>query len=135
MKPEYIVSVLTFLSAVVVVLTRVRLSQSRAAGQHQVGMGTVNAHTGFGVVALVLWVYFLVTGHDHSLAGVVALFFYWLTALVGMLILMRWVPSRGKHASGSTDDSWSEGPGLSVLAHVGMVVGVLVFTWYFATHG
>jgi uncharacterized membrane protein len=133
-KPEYIVYVLTFLSAVVVVLTRVRLSQSRAAGQHQVGMGTVNAHTGFGVVALALWVYFLVTGHNDSLVGVVALFFYWLAALVGMLILMRWVPSRGRHASGSADDSWSEGPGLSVLAHVGMVVGVIVFTWYFATH-
>ena len=124
MKPEYIVYVLTFLSGVVVVLTRVRLSQARAAGQHQVGMGTVNTHTACGVVALVLWVYFLVT----------ALFFYWLTALVGLLILMRWVPSRGKHASGTTDDSWSEGPGLSVLAHVGMLVGVLVFTWYFATH-
>ena len=134
MKPEYIVYVLTFLSAVVVVLTRVRLSQARAAGQHQVGMGTVNANTAFGVVALVLWVFFMVTGHDSSWVGIVALFFYWLTALVGLLILMRWVPSRGKHASGTTDDRWSEGPGLSVLAHVGMLVGVLVFTWYFATH-
>ncbi len=134
MKPEYIVYVLTFLSAVVVVLTRVRLSQARAAGQHQVGMGTVNAHTAFGVVAVVLWVFFLVTGHDNSWVGVVALFFYWLTALLGLLILMRWLPSRGKHASGTADDRWSEGPGLSVLAHVGMLVGVLVFTWYFATH-
>ena len=134
MKPEYIVYVLTFLSAVVVVLTRVRLSQARAAGQHQVGMGTVNAHTAFGVIAVVLWVYFLVTGHNSSWVGIVALFFYWLTALLGLLILMRWKPSRGKHASGTTDDRWSEGPGLSVLAHVGMLVGVLVFTWYFATH-
>jgi uncharacterized membrane protein len=133
-KPEYIVYVLTFLSAVVVVLTRVRLSKAQAAGQHQVGMGTVNAHTACGVVALVLWVYFLVTGSDSSLVGIIALFFYWLTALVGLLILMRWLPSRGKHASATTDDSWSEGPGLSVLAHVGMLVGVLVFTWYFATH-
>ena len=134
MKPEYIVYVLTFLSAVVVVLTRVRLSQARAAGQHQVGMGTVNAHTGCGVVAVVLWVYFLATGHDSSSVGIVALFFYWLTALLGLLILMRWLPSHGRHASGTTDDRWSEGPGLSVLAHVGMLVGVLVFTWYFATH-
>ena len=45
MKPEYIVYALTFLSAVVVVLTRIRLSQAQAAGQHQVGMGTVNAAT------------------------------------------------------------------------------------------
>jgi uncharacterized membrane protein len=134
-KPEYIVYVLTFLSAVVVVLTRVRLSQARAAGQHQVGMGTVNAHTAFGVPAVLLWVAFLATGHDSSLVGVVALFFYWLTTVVGLLILWRWKPSRGRHASGTADDSWSEGPGLSILAHVGMLVGVLVFTWYFGTHG
>ena len=135
MKPEYIVYVLTFLSAVVVVLTRVRLSQAKAAGQHQVGMGTVNAHSAFGVVALVLWVVFLVTGHDMSLVGVVALFFYWLTSLAGLMILLRWLPSRGKHASDTADDRWSEGPGLSVLAHVGMLVGVLVFTWFYATQG
>lgn len=133
MKPEYVVAALTALSAVVVVLTRVRLSQDRAAGQHQVGMGTVNLHTGFGVVALALWVYFLVTGHNQSLAGVVALFFYWLTALVGLLILLRWLPSRGRHSSGGVDDRWSDGPGLSILAHVGMVVGVVVFTWFYAT--
>jgi uncharacterized membrane protein len=132
-KPEYIVYVLTFLSAVVVVLTRVRLSQARAAGQHQVGMGTVNAHSAFGVVALVLWVVFLVTGHDSSLLGVVALFFFWLTALAGLMILLRWLPSRGKHASDSADDRWSEGPGLSILAHLGMLVGVVVFTWFYAT--
>jgi uncharacterized membrane protein len=132
-KPEYIVYVLTFLSAVVVVLTRVRLSQAEAAGQHQVGMGTVNAHTGFGVIALVLWAFFLVTGHDMSLVGIVALFFYWLTVFVGLMIMLRWIPSRGKHASDTADDSWSEGPGLSILAHLGMLVGVVVFTWFYAT--
>jgi hypothetical protein len=134
-KPEYIVYALTFLSAVVVGLTRIRLSQTQAAGQHQVGMNTVNLHTAFGVLALVAWVAFLVSGNDLSLVGVVGLFFYWLTALVGLGILLRWIPSRGKHASDSADDSWSEGPGLSILAHVGMVVGVCVFTWFYATHG
>jgi multisubunit Na+/H+ antiporter MnhG subunit len=93
----------------------------------------VNLHSGFGVVALLLWLFFLVTGHDMSLVGVVALFFYWLTALAGLMILLRWIPSRGRHASDSTDDSWSEGPGLSILAHVGMLVGVVVFTWFYAT--
>lgn len=133
MKSEYLVYVLTLLSAVVVLLTRLRLSKGEAAGQHQVGTGTVNLHTVLGVVALVLWVVFLVTGHDMSLVGVVALFFYWLTALVGLMILLRWLPSRGRHASGTTEDGWSGGPGLSILAHVGMLVGVLVFTWFYAT--
>jgi hypothetical protein len=134
-RPEFIVYVLTILSAVVVVLTRVRLSQTRAAGQHQVGMGTVNAHSAFGVLGIVLWVVYLVTGHDMLLVGVVALFFYWLTALAGLMILLRWMPARGRHASAGVDDTWSEGPGLSILAHVGMLVGVIVFTWFYATQG
>ena len=47
------------------------------------------------------------------------------TAVAGLLILVRWLPSRGKHAAEAREDTWSEGPGLSILAHVGMLVGVL----------
>jgi hypothetical protein len=132
-EPEPVVAVLTFLSAVVVALTRVRLSQARVAGQAQVGRTTVNAHSTFGVLALVLWVFFLATGHNSSLVGVMGLFWYWLTAVVGLLILWRWKPSRGRHAASTSEDRWSDGPALSVLAHVGMLVGVLVFTWYYGT--
>ena len=129
MSPDQVVYVLTFASAVAMVLTRLRLSRSRVAGQHQVGMGTVNLHTGCGRLALACWVAFLVTGHDSSLLGIVALLCYWLTAIAGIMLLMRWLPSRGKHASEGKSDTWSEGPGLSILAHVGMLVGVCVFTF------
>ena len=131
MKPEYVVYVLTGLAAVVVVLTRLRLARDTAAGRHQVGLGIVNVHTFFGVLALVGWVVYLVGKND--LVGVVALAFWWLTAIAGLLILLRWLPSRGKHATDAQDDSWSEGPGLSVLAHGGMFVGVLVFTWFYVS--
>ncbi len=131
MKPEYVVYVLTALAAVVVVLTRLRLSKDAAAGRHQVGGGIVNVHTFFGVLALVGWVVYLVGEND--LVGIVALAFWWLTTFAGLLILLRWLPSRGKHATGARDDTWSEGPGLSVLAHVGLLVGVLVFTWYYVS--
>jgi multisubunit Na+/H+ antiporter MnhG subunit len=132
--PELVVIVFTSLSALVVVLTRLRLARA-PAGQTQLGRGTVNTHTACGVLALALWVPFLMTGHDSSLVGVLGLLFYWLMAAVGLLLLWRWKPSRGRHAAsaGPTDRSWSEGPGLSILAHVGMVVGALVFTWYFGT--
>jgi uncharacterized membrane protein YuzA (DUF378 family) len=130
-KPEYVVYVLTGLAAVVVVLTRLRLAKDTAAGRHQVGLGIVNVHTFFGVLALVGWVVYLVGKND--LVGVVALAFWWLTAIAGLLILLRWLPSRGKHATDAQDDSWSEGPGLSVLAHGGMFVGVLVFTWFYVS--
>jgi len=52
--------------------------------------------------------------------------------LAGLLILVCWLPSSGRHAVEAREDSWSEGPGLSVLAHVGMLVGVLVFTYAYA---
>jgi hypothetical protein len=64
---------------------------------------------------------------------VVSLACWWLTAIAGLLILLRWLPSRGRHASVGGEDNWSDGPGLSVLAHVGMLVGVLVFTWYYVS--
>ena len=131
MKPEYVVYVLTALAAVVVVLTRLRLTKEAAAGRHQVGLGILNVHTGCGVLALVGWVVYLVGEND--LVGVVALAFWWLATLAGLLILLRWLPSRGRHSRGVRDDSWSEGPGLSVLAHVGLLVGVLVFTWFYVS--
>jgi hypothetical protein len=130
-KPEYVVYVLTALAAVVVVLTRLRLTKEAAAGRHQVGLGILNVHTVCGVLALVAWIVFLVG--DNDLVGIVALAFWWLTTFAGLLILLRWLPSRGRHSTGARDDSWSEGPGLSVLAHVGMLVGVLVFTWFYVS--
>ena len=131
MKPEYVVYVLTALAAVVVVLTRVRLAKEAVAGQHQVGLGILNVHTVCGVLALVGWIVYLVGADD--LVGIVALAFWWLATFAGLLILLRWLPSRGRHATGARDDSWSEGPGLSVLAHVGMLAGVLVFTWFYVS--
>ena len=131
MKPEYVVYVLTALAAVVVVLTRLRLTKEAAAGRHEVGLGILNVHTAFGVLALVGWVVYLVGAND--LVGIVALAFWWLTTFAGLLILLRWLPSRGRHATAARDDTWSEGPGLSVLAHVGMLVGVMVFTWFYVS--
>ncbi len=131
MKPEYVVYVLTALAAVVVVLTRLRLSKEASAGRHSVGQGILNIHTTCGVLALVGWVVYLVGTND--LVGVVALAFWWLTTFAGLLILLRWLPSRGRHATEARVDTWSEGPGLSGLAHVGMLVGVMVFTWFYVS--
>lgn len=132
MSTEVIVYVLTALAAVVVVLTRLRLGRGDGgAGRLQMGRGFVNVHTVAGVIALVTWVAFLVVGNE--LLGIVALAFWWVVVIAGLGILVRWLPSHGKHASEGREDSWSEGPGLSVLAHVGMLVGVGVFTWAYLT--
>jgi hypothetical protein len=133
---EVIVYILTALAAVVVVLTRLRLRNEEGAGRHKVGTGLLNLHTLFGTLALLAWVPFLVMGEDASwgeLLGIVALGCWWVTVLAGLFLLLRWMPSRGRHASTAIEDTWSEGPGLSVLAHVGLLVGVLVFTFAYVT--
>jgi len=132
-----IVYVLTGLAAVVVVLTRVRLGRPQKAGRLEVGRSLLNLHTGAGGLALVVWVTFLVAPESSTLGGSVvglaAIGLWWVVALAGLLILVRWLPSRGRHAAEERSDGWSQGPGLSVLAHVGMLVGVGVFTWAYLT--
>ena len=138
MSLAVIVYILTALAAVVVVLTRLRLKQdSGGAGQIQVGDRLVDLHTGAGVLALVVWLVFLVADEESVLGGagtgILALALWWVVVAAGLLILVRWLPSHGKHASSGTEDTWSEGPGLSILAHVGMLVGVIVFTYAYLT--
>ncbi len=139
MSVSVVVYVLTFLGAVVVVLTRLRLGGSEEGGARRVDVGPtwVLAHTVLGSLALVVWLVFLVGPEDSvpgdPLVGIVALGLWWGTALAGLMILVRWLPSRGRHAVEVPEDSWSSGPGLSLLAHLGMVVGVAVFTWAYWT--
>ncbi len=132
MNPLLATIVLTVLAAVVVVLTRVRLAgDSGSAGRLSIPASVLNTHTFAGGLALLGWVAFLLTG--TRLLGAVSLVLWWLAVLAGLLILARWMPAKGRHSSGPTADTWGEGPGLSVLAHVGLLVGVGVFTVLFLT--
>ena len=124
--------VLTVLAAVVVVLTRVRLSKEdgAAAGLISIPHSVLNLHTIAGVPALLLWVAYLVT--KIEVLGWIAIVLWWVTAIAGLLVLARWMPAKGKHSSGPATDTWGEGPGLSVLAHVGLLIGVSIFTAFLA---
>jgi hypothetical protein len=132
-----VIYVLTALAAVVVVLTRLRMRQGQGAGRFHVGRRLLDVHTGAGVLAIAAWTTFLIAPKDSpagsSTVGIVGLGLFWIVTLAGLLILVRWLPSHGRHASDAVQDSWSEGPGLSVLAHVGMLVGVVVFTFAYLT--
>ena len=132
MTPLLITWVLTLLAAVVVVLTRVRLSRDDgdAAGRIAIPKAVLNLHTIAGVPALVVWVAFLLTG--TAVLGVVGLLLWWVTVVAGLLVLLRWLPAKGRHSSGPASDSWGEGPGLSVLAHVGLLVGAVIWTVFLA---
>ena len=130
MTPERIAFVLTALAAVVIVLTRVRMEggDEEAAGRLDIPQSVVNLHTIFGVLALGLWSTFLFA-HVDLLVGYAGLLCWWVTAAAGLLVLARWLPARGRHAAGPAADSWGEGPGLSVLGHVGLFVGSIVWTY------
>ncbi|QIK74147.1 hypothetical protein [Nocardioides piscis] len=135
---EVLVYVLTPLAVVVVVLTRLRLGREEgAAGRLQISDRLLLAHTAVGGLALFLWVLFLVFPADGALGGaavgIAALGLLWVTTVIGLMILARWLPARGKHAQPAATDNWSQGPGLSILAHVGLLVGVLVFTYAYLT--
>lgn len=137
MSLQVIVYILTALAVVVVVLTRLRLRESGGAGAVHVGEGFLNLHTVAGSAAVVVWLLYLVADDEtpagSEVVGIIALALWWITVVAGLLILVRWLPSSGKHASSGTEDTWSEGPGLSILAHVGMLVGVCVFTYAYLT--
>jgi hypothetical protein len=129
--PMSITVVLTVLAAVVVVLTRVRLAKDEgSAGRISIPTGLLNLHTVAGIPALLVWATFLVTG--GAVLGWVGIALWWVTVLAGLLILARWLPAKGRHSSGPRTDTWGEGPGLSVLAHVGLLVGVVIFTAFLA---
>ena len=119
---------LTGLAAVVVLLTRLRLAnEQHQSGHAMVPLAIVNAHTLTGVVALGVWIAYLVAPGD--LLGILAIVAWWVVVVIGLLILGRWLSRPGKHAADATGDTWAQGPGLSILGHVGMLLGISFFTW------
>lgn len=138
MNPMLITIVLTVLAAVVVALTRVRLANDEGgAGRISIPKSLLNMHTYAGVPALLVWAGYLVTARGEGSGtvwlGWLAIVLWWVTVVAGLLILARWLPARGRHADAPQADTWGEGPGLSVLAHVGLLVGVVIFTAFVAT--
>jgi hypothetical protein len=127
---ENLVWMLTALAAVVVMLTRSRLiSSSKQAGVSESPPELLGAHTAVGVVALAAWIAWL-SGAARPV-GVVGIGLLWVEVAIGLMILARWLPSRGRHATGATGDGWAHGPWLSVLGHGGLFLGISFFTWVF----
>ena len=127
---------LTALGAVVVLLTRVRLggesaSETRSSGVASSSGALVRVHTTVGVLTLLAWIAALVIARREI--ALVALVGWWLLTVVGLLLLARWLPSASKHAKDKATDAWGSGAGLSLLGHVGMVVGVAYFTFITVT--
>ena len=128
---------LTALGAVVVLITRVRLGGTvvdgtgHGAGRHGYSATLLRLHTVVGVITLIGWVVALITGRREI--ALVILAGWWLLTVIGLLLLARWLPSAGKHSEDAQSDAWGSGAGLSVLGHVGMLLGVGYFTFVAVT--
>ena len=103
--------VLTVLAAVVVVLTRVRLSKEdgAAAGRISIPHSVLNLHTIAGVPALLLWVTFLVT--KIEVLGWIAIVLWWVTAIAGLLVLGALDAGQGQALLGPGHGHVGRGPG------------------------
>ena len=128
-----LVYVFTALAALIVVLTRLRWQQGAVAGRSAVSDRWALWHTVCGALGLITWTTFLIGDEDSWFGGagmgVVGLGLWWLVVIFGILIAARWLPSRGRHAGSGGADGWSRGPALSLLAHGGMLVITVVFSW------
>lgn len=118
---------LTAMGAVIIVLTRVRLADARSgAGRSTIPAQLTNAHLVVGLVALGVWVGYLVTAAEPlAIASLIA---WWSEALIGLGLLMRWLPSGGSHSAPGRSDDWGRGPWLSAVAHLGLLAGVALLT-------
>ena len=127
-------TILLVLAVVLVVLTRLRLAKADdpGAGRLDIPVGLVNAHSAVGALAIVLWGSYLFFGTDW-VVGFLGLLLWWATTVIGLLILARWLPAKGKHASEGSSDEWTEGPWLSMVGHLGALVGAIIWTLFFAT--
>lgn len=126
---ELVAVVLTVLAGLVVLLTRLRLGGSHA--------GPVLAlHTWLGLLGVVLWLVFVVSPDDGvlggALIGVAGLGCWWVVSLAGLVLMLRWWPgrSRGKRVAEFVQ-SWSGGPWLSALGHLGVFAVAVWFTWIY----
>lgn len=134
MELENVLWMLTALAAVVVLLTWMRMKASATrTGHAAIPQWIVTGHTLFGVLAIGVWSFYLTS--PSSRLGLVSVALWWIEVLLGLLILMRWLPgsSGGSHAEDAQDDSWADGPALSILGHVGMFLGVGFFTFVVLT--
>jgi hypothetical protein len=130
-----LVYVLTGFAAAIVVFTRVRLGRARGkTSRSSAASGLLTIYATSGLLAVIGWVTFLYFPEDgpagDPLVGVVALFFWWVAALVGLRMMTR-RPARGKHAAPS--DGATSGHTLLLLAQLGLLAAVAFFTWAYTT--
>lgn len=128
-----LVHALTVFAVLVVLVTRQVLPASGRRIRHGHGVSPLlrALHFRVGLAASLLWMLFLVLPGNgstwHSLLGLAGLGAWWVTGWVGLFLLGRWLPSRGRR-SHESDRGWILRFLVSVVGHVGVALSTVVFT-------
>jgi hypothetical protein len=132
MSTDLVVWTLTALCAAVVVVTRLRLGRSELDGP-AVSPQVLTAHTVVGTLTVLLWAVFLAFPADSVLGsaevGIVAVGGWWLTAILGLVLLARWRRPKGRHSGHDHDAASTYARVLSAVGHVGLFLASVWFTW------
>lgn len=122
--------ILVALAILVLVLTPLRLRGSRGQdGMVDFSGWALNLHSITLVIGLGLIVLRLLDIHESSFATWVAILSLVIASLVGLSFLARWRRSGSRHAVAFGGDSWTSGPWLSMIAHIGLAIGTIAFAW------
>lgn len=122
--------ILVALAALVLVLTPLRLRASRnQEGMVDFSDWALNLHSITLVIGLGLIVLRLLDIHESTMATWLAILALVIASLIGLSFLARWRRPRSRHAVDFAGDSWTRGPWLSQVAHVGLTIGTVLFTW------
>ena len=121
-----LVYLLTILSLVGVIGTRIRLRGSRSRW--------LSVHTAAGLAGFVVWMTFLVASPSSFLGGaevgIVGLGLWWVVCVAGLFLLASGRPGGGRRVARTRRTTV---PWLSILVHAGMLAGWVVNTWAYAT--
>lgn len=125
-----LVYVLTAVVVVVVVVTRLRISAAHSITRAKLGRVIPLLHTVGGGLGLVLWVLYLVVGEAlplYLVVGIIGLGGIWVAGFSGLVMLARWMPSKGRHADEPDHARWRMW--VSALGHVLVVVAGVLCTY------
>lgn len=126
--------ILVALATLVLVLTPVRLRGSRGArGMTDFSPWALNAHSITLFIGLALIVLRLLDVYSSTIATWVAIVCLVIASLIGLSFLRRWSRTGSRHSAAFEGDSWTRGPWLSQLAHIGLTVGTVIFAWLLLT--
>lgn len=122
--------ILVALGVLVLVLTPLRLRRSTGErGMTDFSGWVLNAHSITLFVGLGLIWLRLLDVYTSTAATWLAIICMVIASLIGLSFLGRWRRTGSRHSEAFRGDSWTRGPWLSQIAHIGVTLATIIFAW------